>query len=101
MIDAPDIELRQAWDAALTEALTPAPSLHERAEALDYELSRCEAAARLGYIANGRVGFNKDAVRRIAALRALLDMLFFFEKHAKDAVLSRRIRELKQEEERR
>lgn len=96
---AVDEDLRKAWDAALLVAVATPCSLTERAEALDYELTRIEGSLRAGYIAGGRVGFPQDAMRRVAALRQTFDLVCFLERNARDEKLADRIRQLKKAEE--
>lgn len=102
MQDAPmrsDEDIRKEWDEALLAVLTPAPSLHERAEALDYELTRIESSLRAAIRFFSRSA-GAARVRRIVCLRHTLDLLCFLDRHKGDAALAKRIRELKKVDDR-
>jgi IS30 family transposase len=92
-----DVELRRAWDEALADARKPL-TLHERAQALDEELTSLESSARAAFVISGRSSFSAARIKRIIALRQTLDLLCFLDRNQRDEILSHRLRELKEKE---
>jgi hypothetical protein len=100
-LDEPTSEaaIRAAFDELIAEAAVNMPSLQERAEALDYELSSTEGSLRMALAAAGRSRSMSVIARRIICLRRLLDLVWFLDRNSGDPVLRKRLLELKKEEE--